>query len=240
MECRVSGVDVCEVQNFIEREACKIDVDLLQRSWLVYSDGFVTNWYRALVKRSFDIVVASLLLIAFTPVMLICVLAILVCDKFRGPVFYRQQRMGKEGKLFTVIKFRTMQVNAEESGAMWAEYNDPRTTRVGAFLRRAHLDELPQLINVLKGDMSMVGPRPERPVFVDFLTREVPYYAERHRMKPGITGWAQLCYPYGASIEDAKEKLQYDLYYVKNHSILLDMIILLQTVEVVLVGEGAR
>lgn len=240
MDCRLSGVDICEVQNFIEREACKIDVDLLQRSWLVYSDGFVTNWYRALVKRTFDILVATLLFIVFLPIMLISALAILVCDKFRGPIFYRQQRVGKNGDVFNVIKFRTMQVDAEESGAMWAEYNDPRTTRVGAFLRRSHLDEFPQLVNVIKGDMSMVGPRPERPVFVEKLNASIPYYEERHRMQPGITGWAQLCYPYGASIQDAKEKLQYDLYYVKNHSILLDMIILLQTVEVVLVGEGSR
>ncbi|XOV81748.1 MAG: TIGR03013 family XrtA/PEP-CTERM system glycosyltransferase [bacterium] len=240
MDCRLSGVDVCEVQNFIEREACKIDVDLLQRSWLVYSDGFVTNWYRALIKRLFDIVVATLLFIGFLPIILISGLAILVCDKFRGPLFYRQQRVGKNGTLFTVVKFRTMQVDAEDNGAMWAEYNDPRTTRVGAFLRRSHLDELPQLLNVIRGDMSMVGPRPERPVFVNQLNSVIPYYEERHRMQPGITGWAQLCYPYGASIEDAKEKLQYDLYYVKNHSILLDMIILLQTVEVVLVGEGSR
>jgi len=240
MECRLSGVSVCEVQNFIEREACKIDVDLLQRSWLVYSDGFITNWLRAATKRTFDIAAAIILLVLFAPILLLVAVAVLAADKFRGPVLYRQDRVGLNGERITVAKFRTMRVDAEESGAVWADHNDPRTTRIGGFLRKTHMDELPQLFSVLKGDMSMVGPRPERPVFVEYLSQHIPYYAQRHRIKPGLTGWAQLCYPYGASVEDSKEKLQYDLYYLKNHSILLDLIILLQTVEVVLVGEGAR
>ena len=173
--------------------------------------------------------------------MLLTVLAIWLEDGVRAPIFYRQTRTGLEGKDFDVIKFRSMSTDAEKSGeAIWASQNDPRVTRVGAFIRKVRIDELPQLFNVLRGDMSFVGPRPERPVFVEELREKIPFYDERHRVKPGITGWAQLCYPYGASVEDAKEKLQYDLYYLKNHSILLDLIILLQTVEVVLVGEGAR
>ncbi len=240
MECRLSGIEVCEVQNFIEREAGKIDVDLLQRSWLVYSDGFVANWYRTTSKRLFDIVTASILLVLFSPIIILTAFAVWACDFFSGPILYRQDRVGLNGETVRLLKFRTMQENAEESGAVWADYDDPRTTKIGSFLRRSHLDELPQLFSVLKGSLSMVGPRPERPVFVTQLEQKIPYYEQRHRIKPGLTGWAQLCYPYGASDMDAKEKLQYDLYYLKNHSLLLDLIILLQTVEVVLVGEGAR
>ncbi len=240
MECRLSGIEVCEVQNFVEREAGKLDIDLLQRAWLVYSDGFVTGWFRATTKRTFDIVAASIILLLCWPLMILTALAILICDRFRGPVFYRQDRVGLNGEIFTVMKFRTMVVDAEETGAVWAQHDDPRVTRVGHFLRKSRLDELPQLISVLRGTMSMVGPRPERPIFVDHLSQQLPYYSQRHRIKPGLTGWAQLCHPYGASVGDAKEKLQYDLYYLKNHSILLDLIILLQTIEVVLVGEGAR
>lgn len=240
MECRLSGIEVCEVQNFVEREAGKLDVDLLQRAWLVYSDGFVTGWFRATSKRTFDIVAAASLLLLLWPLMLLTALAIFLCDRFQGPILYRQERVGLNGELFTLMKFRTMVVNAEDSGAVWAQHDDPRVTRVGHFLRKSRLDELPQLFSVLRGTMSMVGPRPERPMFVDHLEQQLPYYSQRHRIKPGVTGWAQLCHPYGASVGDAKEKLQYDLYYLKNHSILLDVIILLQTIEVVLVGEGAR
>lgn len=240
MECRLSGVEVCEVQNFVEREACKIDVDLLQRSWLVYSDGFDTGTFRAITKRTFDIFTASILLLLFSPIIVLCALIIAATSGFRAPIIYRQERVGLNGAPIQVLKFRTMHEDAETSGAMWADLHDPRITRFGRFLRRSHLDELPQLFSVLNGTMSMVGPRPERPVFVEELTDKVPFYEQRHRVKPGVTGWAQLCYPYGASITDAKEKLQYDLYYLKNHSLLLDLIILLQTVEVVLVGEGSR
>jgi sugar transferase (PEP-CTERM system associated) len=240
VDCRLSGIEVCEVQNFVEREAGKLDIDLLQRSWMVYSDGFVTGWFRASTKRSFDLLAATGLLVMFSPVMILSAFAVLVSDRCRGPVLYRQDRVGLNGRKIRVIKFRTMQVDAEESGAVWADHDDPRVTPVGRFLRKSRIDELPQLINVLKGEMSMVGPRPERPVFVDHLSAQLPFYDQRHRIKPGITGWAQLCHPYGASVADAKEKLQYDLYYLKNHSILLDLIILMQTVEVVLVGEGAR
>lgn len=240
MECRLAGIDVCEVQSFVEREACKLDVDLLQRSWLVYSDGFETGWYRAATKRAFDVSAAISLLAVTWPIMLLTAAAVSLADRFRGPILYRQDRVGLNGEVFSVYKFRTMRVDAEESGAVWADHNDPRTTSIGNFLRQTRMDELPQLFNVLRGQMSMVGPRPERPVFVEHLNQQLDYYPQRHRIKPGITGWAQLCHPYGASVDDAKEKLQYDLYYLKNHSILLDLIIMFQTVEVVLVGDGAR
>jgi sugar transferase (PEP-CTERM system associated) len=241
MECRLQGVEVCDVQQFIEREAGKIDVDLLRPSWMVFSDGFITNGWRTTTKRAFDVLASLLLLLLTWPMMLLAALAVWVESRFQDPILYVQERVGLDGKTFKVMKFRSMQMNAEQEGqAVWAKQNDPRVTRVGAFLRKTRLDELPQLFNVLRGDMSFVGPRPERPVFVDELDRKIPYYQQRHRVKPGITGWAQLCYPYGASVEDAKEKLQYDLYYLKNHSLLLDLIILLQTVEVVLVGDGAR
>ena len=240
MECRLRGIEVCEVQNFVEREAGKLDVDLLQRSWLVFSDGFSTGWIRASSKRLFDVIIALILITFLWPFMLLSALIVFVGDGFKGPVFYRQQRVGLNGEQFTLMKFRTMVVDAEPSGPAWAQHDDPRVTRVGNFLRRSRLDELPQLFSVLNGTMSMVGPRPERPIFVSDLTEKLPFYEQRHRLKPGLTGWAQLCHPYGGSVSDAKEKLQYDLYYLKNHSVLLDLIIIFQTIEVVLVGEGAR
>lgn len=237
IECRLSGVQVCDVQQFVEREACKVDVDLLRPSWLAFADGFAMRTRHRLLKRAFDIVVSLGLLLLAWPLMLFLALAIRL--ESRGPVIYRQRRVGMNGKPFMLMKFRSMRASDDEE-ATWTRQNDPRVTRVGAFIRRSHLDELPQLLNVLRGEMSFVGPRPERPYFVDQLGEQIPYYHQRHRVKPGITGWAQLCYPYGASVADAKEKLQYDLYYLKNHSLLLDLIILLQTVEVVLVGEGSR
>ncbi|MFU8816859.1 MAG: TIGR03013 family XrtA/PEP-CTERM system glycosyltransferase [Pseudomonadales bacterium] len=241
MECRLQGVEVCDIQEFIEREAGKVDVDLLRPSWMVFSDGFVVSAWRSSTKRSFDLLASALLLFFVWPIMLITALAIWIESRFRDPILYRQERVGLDGKPFQVLKFRSMATDAEKEGqAIWAQQNDPRVTRIGAAIRKTRIDELPQLFNVLRGNMSFVGPRPERPVFVDELNEAIPYYAQRHRVKPGITGWAQLRYPYGASVDDAKEKLQYDLYYLKNHSLLLDMIILLQTVEVVLVGEGAR
>ena len=173
--------------------------------------------------------------------MLVTSLLIGISSLFKEPILYRQERVGLNNQPFDVLKFRSMSVNAESSsGAVWATKNDPRVTRIGRIIRKSRIDELPQLFNVLVGQMSFVGPRPERPAFVETLAEGLPYYTERHRLKPGITGWAQLCYPYGASVEDAKEKLQYDLYYLKNHSVFLDIVILIQTIEVVLVGEGAR
>ncbi|MEM1433790.1 MAG: TIGR03013 family XrtA/PEP-CTERM system glycosyltransferase [Pseudomonadota bacterium] len=241
MQCRVAGINICDVQMFIEREACKIDVDLLRPSWIVFADGFNTSLTRAITKRSFDILASLILLLVAWPIMLFTALAIKLECRFRHPIFYLQERVGLEGATFKVIKFRSMRPDAEVAGqAQWASKNDPRVTAVGAFIRATRIDELPQLFNVLRGDMSFVGPRPERPQFVHELAESIPYYEQRHRVKPGITGWAQLCYPYGASVEDAKEKLQFDLYYLKNHSTLLDLIILLQTIEVILVGDGAR
>jgi sugar transferase (PEP-CTERM system associated) len=241
LECRMNGVQVCDIQAFIEREGGKLDIDLLQPSWMVFSDGFIHSPLRIATKRLFDLLVSSALLIVASPVMLLAALAIWLESGFRGPILYRQQRVGLDGRYFDVMKFRSMRTDAEKDGrAVWATENDPRVTRVGRIIRSTRIDELPQVFNVLKGDMSFVGPRPERPQFVDDLATKIPYYAHRHRVKPGITGWAQLCYPYGASIEDAREKLQYDLYYLKNHSLLLDLIILVQTVDVILVGEGAR
>jgi len=238
IECRLSGIQVCDVQQFIEREACKVDVDLLRPSWLAFADGFAMRTRHRLMKRAFDLTVGAALMLLAWPLMLLTALAIRL--ESAGPVIYRQNRVGMQGRPFQLLKFRSMYVCDGEERATWTRRNDPRVTRVGAFIRKTRLDELPQLFNVLRGDMSFVGPRPERPVFVEELGRKIPYYAQRHRVKPGITGWAQLCYPYGASVEDAKEKLQYDLYYLKNHSLILDLIILIQTVEVVLVGDGAR
>ncbi|MEM9742729.1 MAG: TIGR03013 family XrtA/PEP-CTERM system glycosyltransferase [Pseudomonadota bacterium] len=239
--CRIAGIDICDVQTFIERESCKIDVDLLRPSWIVFADGFNTSLTRAVTKRTFDVLSSLALLLVTWPIMLVTAALIQLECRFRHPTFYRQERVGLDGKVFHVIKFRSMRPDAEAEGqAQWAQKDDPRVTTIGAFIRSTRIDELPQLFNVLKGDMSFVGPRPERPQFVSELAKVIPYYDQRHRVKPGITGWAQLCYPYGASVEDAKEKLQFDLYYLKNHSTLLDLIILLQTIEVVLVGEGAR
>lgn len=241
LDCRLSGIDVCEIQAFVEREAGKLDVDLLHPSWMVFSDGFVLNAWRSGTKRIFDVLASLTLLFFVWPILLLTTLAIWLDSGCKGPILYRQSRVGLNGVPFDVLKFRSMYTDAEQAGkAVWAAKDDPRITRVGSVIRKTRIDELPQLMNVLRGDMSFVGPRPERPQFVEELIENITFYDHRHRVKPGITGWAQLCYPYGASVDDSKEKLQYDLYYLKNHSILLDMIILLQTVEVVLIGDGAR
>lgn len=240
VECRMNGVEVTDVLAFIEREAAKLDVDLLQPSWIAFSDGFVVSTRRQITKRAFDLVAATALFLVVWPIIAVTALAIAVSSRFKLPVFYKQARVGLNGAVFDVIKFRSMSVDAEADGAVWAAADDPRVTRIGNFIRQTRIDELPQLLNVIRGDMSFVGPRPERPVFVEELNREIPYFDQRHRIKPGITGWAQLCYPYGASIDDHKHKLEYDLYYLKNNSLVLDVIILLQTLEVVLAGDGAR
>ncbi|HYE36835.1 TIGR03013 family XrtA/PEP-CTERM system glycosyltransferase [Methylocaldum sp.] len=241
LDCKMNGREVVDLLNFFEREAGLIRVDCLHPSWLVFSDGFRYSGFQQLSKRVFD-VLASLALLAISwPIMLLTVLAIVVESGWRAPVFYHQVRVGKNWRLFKVIKFRSMRTDAEKDGrARWATRNDDRVTRVGRFIRKTRIDELPQLFNVLKGEMSFVGPRPERPEFVEKFAETIPYYSERHRVKPGITGWAQLCYPYGSSYQDAIEKLQYDLYYVKNYSLFLDFLIMLQTVEVVVWGKGAR
>jgi exopolysaccharide biosynthesis polyprenyl glycosylphosphotransferase len=206
---------------------------------MIFSDGFRRDPLRLISERAFDVIASVGLLLISWPVMLIAAAAIKIEDGFSAPALYRQARVGFEERVFQVLKFRSMSIDAELDGrARWADQDDERVTRVGAVLRKMRIDELPQFFNVLKGDMSFVGPRPERPEFVSALNDRIPYYRERHCVKPGITGWAQLCYPYGSSEHDALEKLQYDLYYVKNHSLLFDIIILLQTAEVVLWGKG--
>ncbi|BBA34292.1 sugar transferase, PEP-CTERM system associated subfamily [Methylocaldum marinum] len=241
LDCKMNGLEVVDLLHFFEREGGLIRVDCLHPSWLVFSDGFRYSGFQQLSKRSFDVVASLALLAVSWPVMLLTALAILIESGWRAPVLYRQVRVGKNWRLFKVIKFRSMRTDAEKDGrARWATKDDDRVTRVGRFIRKTRIDELPQLFNVLKGEMSFVGPRPERPEFVEKFAESIPYYSERHRVKPGITGWAQLCYPYGSSYEDAIEKLQFDLYYVKNYSLFLDFLIMLQTIEVVVWGKGAR
>jgi sugar transferase (PEP-CTERM system associated) len=239
MECKLAGVTVTDFPSFWERQTGQIDLEEMTPSWLIFSNGFRTTWQGEVVKRCFDIIVSLIVLILTLPVT--CVTAILIKLESPGPMFYRQERVGRSGRTFDVLKFRSMCVDAEKDGiARWAQNSDPRVTRVGAFIRRTRIDEIPQVINVLIGQMSFVGPRPERPVFVNSLAQKIPYYDVRHRVKPGITGWAQINYPYGASDEDAKAKLAFDLYYVKNWNLFLDAVILFQTARVVLWREGAR
>ena len=238
LQCKLAGIHITDVLTFVEREAQRIDVSLLKPSWLIFSDGCGNRGVRRWSMRIFDMFAAGLLLALTWPLMMFAVIAIKIEDGLRAPVLYSQERVGLNGKVFKVHKFRSMIENAEKGGAQWAQKNDMRVTRVGEFIRKYRIDELPQLFNILVGDMAFVGPRPERPVFVDQLTQELPYYGERHRVKPGLTGWAQLNYPYGASVADSLRKLEYDMYYVKNNSLLLDVMILLQTAEVVLFGRG--
>ena len=240
LRIKTTGVHVNEISTFLERETGRVDLDSVNPSWLIFSDGFSSGrMLSSAFKRLFDIA-ASLMLLALTmPVMAMTAIAIKLESK--GPVFYRQRRVGLYNVGFDIIKLRSMRQDAEAAGkAVWAEKDDPRITRVGRFIRKVRIDELPQAWSVLKGEMSFVGPRPERPQFVEDLEQKLPYYAERHMVKPGITGWAQINYPYGASIEDARQKLEYDLYYAKNYSPFLDLLILIQTIRVVLWPEGAR
>ncbi len=241
LDCKLYGIDIIDLLGFFEREQGKLPLDILRPDWLIYSDGFDNGALRDVSKRLFDIV-ASLLILAITwPFMLLAMLAIKIEDGANAPVFYGQTRVGYLGLPFEVLKFRSMSVNAEKDGvAQWATKNDSRVTKVGLLMRQTRVDELPQILNVLRGDMSFVGPRPERPQFVSELSESVPYYQERHAVKPGITGWAQVCYPYGASHDDSVQKQEFDLFYIKNHTIFLDMLILCQTAEVVLFGKGAR
>jgi sugar transferase (PEP-CTERM system associated) len=239
LECKLAGVDVIDAATFFEREAFQIRVDSLQPSWLVFGGGFDQSFLRIFSKRTFDLFASLILLLVTLPVMLITALCIFLED--RAPIFYRQERVGKDGNTFMVLKFRSMRNDAEIAGKpQWATTDDPRTTKVGRIIRKLRIDELPQILNVLKGDMSFVGPRPERPYFVKQLCEEITYYSVRHSIKPGITGLAQVRYQYGASVYDAIQKLQYDLYYVKNNSLFLDFLILIDTLQVVLLGKGAR
>ncbi|MCP5396938.1 MAG: TIGR03013 family PEP-CTERM/XrtA system glycosyltransferase [Sphingomonadaceae bacterium] len=239
LRIKTMGVHVNDFSSFLERETGRVDLDTLNPSWLIFSDGFSSA--RALssaAKRVFDIAASGLLLLLTFPVILL--FALLVKLDSKGPAFFRQERVGLYGQPFHLIKLRSMRTDAEKDGAKWAQKDDPRVTRLGKFIRKVRIDELPQVWTVLKGDMSFVGPRPEVPKFVEDLDDKIPYYAERHMVKPGITGWAQINYPYGASIEDSRHKLEYDLYYAKNYTPFLDLLILLQTLRVVLWPEGAR
>jgi sugar transferase (PEP-CTERM system associated) len=240
LDCKLSGIDVIDLLGFFERETGKLKLDILNPSWLIFSDGFDQGKGQSTEKRVFDIVVSLGLLAVSWPFMLLVILMIKFEGRGRGSIIYRQIRVGQHWRLFNVYKFRSMREDAEAGGAVWAKQNDDRVTRTGRFIRKTRLDELPQIFNVLKGDMSFVGPRPERPEFVTQLSERIPYFAERHRVKPGITGWAQVCYPYGASEKDSLEKLQYDLYYIKNYSLFLDLVIILQTAHSVIAGKGGR
>ncbi len=241
LECKQRGLAVTELAEFIERVAGTITMDLTNPSWLVFSDGFNVSPMRRIIKRAFDVAVAMLLLVLTWPFMLLTALAIRVESGRGAPILYRQERVGENGKPFDMIKYRSMRTDAECDGvARWAAKDDDRVTRVGRFIRKVRLDELPQMWNVLRGDMSIIGPRPERPQFVEDLNNRIHYYALRHCVKPGLTGWAQLRYSYGSSVEDAQEKLKFDLFYVKNHNFVFDLAILVQTVEVILFGRGAR
>jgi sugar transferase (PEP-CTERM system associated) len=239
LDCKLSGVRVLDLASYFERALGQLRLDSLRVGWLIFGEGFRQNWRRTSIKRLFDVLVAAFLLLLALPVMMLTAILIVLEDGFS--VFYRQERVGLDGRLFKVIKFRSMFNDAESDGKpRWATLDDDRVTRVGRLIRKLRIDELPQLYNVLVGDMSLVGPRPERPYFVDQLTRDIPFYAVRHSVKPGLTGWAQVMYKYGATVEDSVQKLQYDLYYVKNHTLFLDILILFQTVGVVLTGKGAR
>lgn len=239
LACRTQGIRVLDVSSHFEKTLGQLRVDCLEPSLLVFGSGFNQGKLRMSVKRMSDLVSAALLLLVSAPVMLVT--ALLIKLESPGPVLYRQERVGLNGRTFNVIKFRSMRTDAEKDGRpRWASAKDDRVTRVGRIIRRLRIDELPQIFNVLLGDMSIIGPRPERPFFVEQLSRELPYYGLRHSIKPGVTGWAQVRYPYGATVEDSLQKLQYDLYYVKNHNLLLDLLVLFETVGVVLTGKGAR
>ena len=238
MELKLKGIKVSDYLGFLEKEEGKVDVDKIDSLWVLMSDGFEsfnTNFQKR-IKRAFDLILAVIIGICSLPVMIIS--AIIVKLESPGPVIYSQARIGENQKEFYVHKFRSMRNDAEKNGAKWAVENDPRVTKYGNFMRKTRIDELPQIWNVLKGEMSFIGPRPERQVFITEIEKVVPYYNLRHSIKPGLTGWAQVMYPYGASIEDAKQKLEYDLYYIKHQDFILDIIIMFKTVQTVIFGKG--
>ncbi|MHB1143297.1 MAG: TIGR03013 family XrtA/PEP-CTERM system glycosyltransferase [Thiobacillus sp.] len=239
LRCKLRGIRILELSSFFERENGHLQLDSMNASWMILAEGFHQGIVRDTVKRLFDLLVSAAMLVVSLPIMALT--ALLIKLESPGPVLYRQERVGQGGRNFTILKFRSMCVDAEKDGKpRWAGQNDSRVTLTGRCIRRTRIDELPQVFNVFFGDMSFVGPRPERPYFVQDLTQKIPYYGVRHTVKPGITGWAQVRYPYGANDEDAMHKLQYDLYYVKNHSLFLDLMILFQTAQVVLWGKGVR
>lgn len=239
LACKMRGFRVTEFLSFWERESGRVEINALQPSWMLFSDGFHSSWSARIAKRGFDVIASSAMLLITSPLLLL--FAALIKLDSPGPLFYHQERVGRFGRTFTLVKLRSMRQEAEKDGnPCYALERDPRVTRVGALIRKLRIDELPQLFNVLRGEMSFVGPRPERPFFVDQFNQKIRFYSERHGVKPGITGWAQIKYPYGACIEDAQRKLEYDLYYVKNHTIFLDLAILIETVRVILFPSGAR
>ena len=238
LSCRLKGVPVEDGIAFTDQLAGKLSVENIHPSFLIFSDGFKSSEIFKRMKRVIDILVSLVALTLFFPITLLISLAIRLDSK--GPIFYKQERVGEDEKIFRLLKFRSMRVDAETGVPVWASIDDPRITRVGRVIRKLRFDEIPQMINVLKGEMSFVGPRPERPFFVKELENEVPYYSQRHVIKPGVTGWAQIMYRYGASKEDALQKLEYDLYYIKHMSVVLDLMIILETVKIVLLGKGAR
>ena len=239
LDCKLQGVRVVDMAAHFEKTLGQIRLDSVSAGWLIFGDGFSQGLWRTIVKRLFDVVCALVLLVLAAPIILLTGLLILL--ESGGPVLYLQERVGLNGRLFNVVKFRSMRTDAEQDGQpRWASAQDERVTRLGRLLRKLRIDELPQLFSVLNGDMSLVGPRPERPYIVDRLTQEIPYFSVRQSVKPGVTGWAQVRYHYGSSVEDSAEKLQYDLYYVKNHTLFLDLVILFETIGVVLTAKGAQ
>ena len=237
--CKIRGVEITEILDFIERETGQIAVNLIYPSWVIYSNGFASvNYLRNTLDWFFNAAMTIVLFIITWPVMLLTIIIMKIDEGFQAPIFYFQERVGVDGEPFNIIKFRSMRLDAEKFGAQMASEDDPRITKIGKYLRKYRIDELPQMYNVICGDMGFVGPRPERPEFVQRLIKNIPYYNERHNVKPGLTGWAQLKYPYGATEADSLEKLKYDLYYIKHRSFLLDLLILVRTVEIVLFGKG--
>jgi sugar transferase (PEP-CTERM system associated) len=240
-KCKTRGIDVIEILDFIEQETGQIAVNLIYPSWVIYSNGFEMNHrFKTSLDHRLNALLAIFVLLLVWPLMLITAFIIYLDDgrKTGASVFYRQIRIGIDGKPFQILKFRSMRPDAEKNGAKWASVNDDRVTKIGGFIRKYRIDELPQLFNIIVGEMGFVGPRPERPEFVEKLVKEIPYYNQRHNVKPGLTGWAQLKYPYGSTTEDAQEKLKFDLYYIKHRTLLLDLVILIRTVEIVLFGKG--
>lgn len=241
LKCKLSGVKIIDPVSFLQREQGKVNLEMLHSDWMIYSSGFNRTDLKSFLSRSFDIVSSLIILVFMMPVLLVAAFVISAESRFKHPIFYRQIRVGLDEKEFSLLKFRSMKIDAEKDGkAIWAGENDNRITAAGRFIRKTRIDELPQILNILRGDMRLVGPRPERPEFVNELAEKIPHYRKRHTVKPGLAGWAQLNYPYGATEKDAYEKLQYDLYYVKNNNIVIDFFILLQTIEIVIMGKGAR
>ena len=239
LNCKLRGIKITDLSSFFEQHRSRVQIDLLRESWFIFGDGFRQGALRMFIKRAFDIAASGLLLVLGFPVMLIAALAIRLDSA--GPIIYRQERVGLGGRPFNILKFRRMRSDAEKDGKpQWAKSSDSRVTKVGRFMRLTRIDELPQLFNVLAGHMSLVGPRPERPYFVEQITKQVPFYGARHSVKPGVTGWAQVRHQYGASVDDAADKLEYDLFYVKTHRLMFDILILFYSVRVVLLAQGAR